>query len=428
MNHETHHQTGRMTHLLPETNRPGATRAPRTARSTRPATVVMAMAAAATLGITVLPAATSFAAAPPSTVTAAANLRITLDQLLGAHAILAQLAMEAGYSGAKDYPALVQELSQNTAALSAAIAGLYGKAAGAAFQRMWTGHIVDFVNYVVATKEHNATGQHAALTALAQYQTHFAAFLAAANPSLNRNALATDLGAHVAQLLATFNAYTKGEYALSARDFVTAYDHMFMTGNYLAWGIAKQFPAKFGHTSPETPAANLRAMLDMLLGAHAALAAWAMEAGYAGSPDFSAVAGVLNQNTQELGAVIASLYGAKAGAAFDRLWRGHIVDFVNYVVATKKGDQAGQAAALRALGQYKVQFADFMASADPHMNASVLAASLQVHVNQLVATFQADVRGQYGVSAADYVTAYNHMFMDGDYFAQAIVDQFPSKF
>ena len=104
-----------------------------------------------------------------------------------------------------------------------------------------------------------------------------------------------------------------------------------------------------------------------------------------------------------------------AQMATSTLWTGHINDFVNYVVATKIGNTAGQNAAVAALEQYKTQFAAFLNGADPYMNATVLADSPQVHVNQLLATFNAYVAKNYPSTESDFVTAYEHMFMDGVY-------------
>ncbi len=208
--------------------------------------------AAALMGAALMavPATSVFAAAPTpasrATMSPAANLRLTLDNLLGAHAILAQLAMQAGYSGAPDYQALVGQLNANTQALSDAIASIYGKAAGAEFDRLWTGHIVDFVDYVLATKAHNAAEQKAAVAALGTYEKQFAAFMAKADPDMSSTALAASLQVHVTQLLATFNANVAGQTTAAAQDYVTAYNHMFMDGAYFSTEIVAQFPGKFG--------------------------------------------------------------------------------------------------------------------------------------------------------------------------------------
>ena len=56
----------------------------------------------------------------------AVALRITLDRLLGEHAILAIQATQRGYAGGKDFPALAKQLDANSVALSQAIASVYG--------------------------------------------------------------------------------------------------------------------------------------------------------------------------------------------------------------------------------------------------------------------------------------------------------------
>lgn len=375
--------------------------------------------------------ASAFAATTPAagaTTTPAANLRVELSELLGAHAILAQLAMQAGYSGNSDYVALTSALNQNTQQLGAAVASVYGQAAGQAFDKMWSGHIQDFVNYVVATKDHNAAGKAAALTALNQYRQQFSAFMAKADPYINANTLSQSLQVHVKQLIATFNAYVAGNYSQSAADFVSAYNHMFMDGDYFATAITEQYPSKFGDSNPNTPAVNLRITLDQLLGSHAALAQLAMETAYFGSPDAVSWGTVLSRNTQALSGAIASVYGSTAGQQFDKMWSAHIQDFVNYVIATKNHDSAGQQSALASLAAYKVHFAKFLASANPNYNATTLEDALQVHVNQLIATFNDFAAKNPTAAIPAYVTAYNHMFMAGDYLAQGIVEQFPAKF
>lgn len=378
-----------------------------------------------------VPAASAFAQSP-SAVTVmnpAVNLRVDLDNLLGAHAILAQLAMQAGYSGSPQFVYLAAALNKNTEHLTAAVASVYGAKAGAAFNKLWSGHIQDFVDYVVATKTHNTAGQQAALAALAQYKTQFAGFMAQANPNIDATTLANALGVHVDQLIATFNAYVAGDYTTSVQDFVQAYEHMFMSGDYLSAAIVKQYPAKFGNDSSTSPAANLRVALDELLGLHATLAQWAMADGYKGAPDFNAVVSALQADTGALTQAITSIYGKAGGAMFDKLWSGHIQDFVNYVVATKKGDAAGQQAALAALATYGVQFSDFLASANPNFSTAILQHALQVHVQQLIATFKANIDGSsdYYVQP-DFITAYNHMFMAGGYLAASIIKQMPTKF
>lgn len=364
----------------------------------------------------------------PVTANAATNLRVTLDNLLGEHAVLAILAMEKGYDNAPDYTAVASELNQNTKDLTNAIASVYGTQAGDAFNKMWSAHIGFFVDYVTATAKGDSAGQQAALNNLEQYKQQFSQFLASANPNLNATTLAAGLQVHVNELITTFTDYVNKDYAGAENEMVQAYSHMFMTGDALSAAMVKQFPQKFGNQSTATSAADLRVTLDKLLGLHADLALIAMQDGYTGAPDFSAVANVLNQNTTDLTGAITSVYGTEAGAAFNKIWSNHIGYFVDYVTATVKNDAAAKQTALDNLANYKTDFSNFLAQANPNLDATSLADGLQTHINQLIGSFNDYTNKDYTDAESQYVAAYNHMFMTGDGLSAAIVKQFPGKF
>src|SRR3954470_4320051 len=104
----------------------------------------------------------------------AADLQVTLDQLLGEHALLAVSATQKGYDGSPDFAKVAGQLDHNSVALSKAIGSIYGTKAGDEFlngKNMWRDHIKDFVAYTVALKKHDTAGQQKAVTALNAYIT-----------------------------------------------------------------------------------------------------------------------------------------------------------------------------------------------------------------------------------------------------------------
>ena len=177
-----------------------------------------------------------------SRATTAADLRVTLDNLLGEHAALAMNATDAGFSGSKAFPAIAAQLDKNSIALSKAIGSLYGKKAGNTFlngKYMWRDHIRFFVAYTIALAKHNKAGQNRAVKNLKKYVSRFGTFLAGAT-GLPKTAVESDLDAHVAQLKEQLDAYAAGRYAKANKLYHQAYQHMFMTGDTLAAAIAKQ--------------------------------------------------------------------------------------------------------------------------------------------------------------------------------------------
>src|SRR6478609_7336787 len=325
----------------------------------------------------------------------AVALRITLDRLLGEHAILAIQATQRGYAGGKDFGAVAKQLDANSVALSQAIASIYGPAAGKQFLNgkfLWRDHIKFFVAYTFA----KATG-------------------------LPKQALVDDLTAHVLQLKGQLDAYAKGNYAQAYALTDAAYKHMFMTGDTLAAAIAKQ--KNLGSTTSK--AADLQVTLDRMLGEHALLATWATQAGVTGGKNFPALAKQLDRNSVEISQAIGSLYGAAAAKQFlngKNLWRAHINDFVAYTVATAKGDKAGQKKAVTMLLAYVQTQAAFFAKATGLPKQAVVN-DLTAHILQLKGALDSYHAGQYGKTFQLVHGAYEHMYMTGADLAGGIAKQ-----
>lgn len=368
------------------------------------------------------------AAEEPRTDTAAVDLRVALNRLLGEHVNLAIISMRKGIDGSADFEAAAGALMANAEDLSAAIASVYGEAAGDQFEKLWKDHIGYFVDYVTATANNDDAGKQEALDELSQYKQDFSTFLAGANPNLEAEALAEGLQMHVNQLIAAFNHYVDEDYEMANEKARMAYQHMLGTGAALSNAIVQQFPEKFNHTSTATAAAELRVALGGLLGEHAHLAITAMQDGISGSANFDAEAAVLLENADDLTAAIASVYGEAAGEQFDKLWKNHIGFFVDYVTATANDDEAGKQMALEELAQYKQDFSTFLAEANPNLKAEALAEGLQMHVNQLIGAFNHYVEAEYEITYNEYREAYAHMYATAGLLSAAIVNQFPENF
>jgi hypothetical protein len=172
----------------------------------------------------------------------AADLRVTLDRLLGEHAKLAVNATRKGYDGDKDFAAAGGALDRNGVELANAIGSVYGPKARNEFLNgafKWRAHIKFFVAYTVALKTNDKAGQTKAVNNLKGYIGSFSAFLAKAT-GLPPAAVRASITEHVMQLKAQIDAYSRGRYAKAYKLERLAYRHMFMTGDTLAAAIAKQ--------------------------------------------------------------------------------------------------------------------------------------------------------------------------------------------
>lgn len=367
------------------------------------------------------------------TASPAAELNVALDQLLSEHAVLAMLAMQKGYDGAADFPVVAAQLDKNSQAIAGAIASVYGPDAGDTFlngSHLWRDHIKFFVEYTQGLASGDQAMQADALQNLEQYTGAITRFLTGANPNLPPDAVRANFQTHLDQLVDAINSYAAGDYARTYADWVQATDHMFMAGGVLSGAIAAQFPDKFPGSVSTAPV-MLRTTLDRLLVEHAALAMLAMQKGYNGAPDFGAVAGQLDMNTQDIGAAVGSVYGAAAGDTFINgpfLWRNHIKFFVEFTQGEAKGDSAMVADANQNLDRYNGAVAKFLSGANPNLPDAAVQATFRTHINQLETALTSYASGDFAKTYATWVESMDHMFMSGGTLAGAIVAQFPQKF
>ena len=177
----------------------------------------------------------------------AADLRVTLDRLLGEHVSLAVNATRKGYDGNRDFTTAAGALDRNSVELAGAIGSIYGTKARNTFLNgrfMWRDHIRFFVAYTVALKKGDRAGQRKAVANLNGYIGTFSRFLAQAT-KLPQGALARGITAHVGHLKSQIDAYSRRQYARAYRFERIGYSHMFETGDTLAGAIVKQFPNRF---------------------------------------------------------------------------------------------------------------------------------------------------------------------------------------
>ena len=375
---------------------------------------------------------TDGATAAVSTTGPAADLRVTLDRLLGEHAYLAMIATQKGVAGDKDFKAIAAALDQNSVELGDAVGSVYGAGAKKKFldgKFLWRDHIGFFVDYTTGVAKKDRAMQNKAVGNLKAYIEAFSAFLAKAT-GLPQGALRSGISEHVMQLKGQLDHYAAGKYASAYTTANAAYEHMVMTGDTLAGGIADQSPAKFAQATTTQSASDLRVTLDRLLGEHALLAMFATQKGFDGDKDFKAIAASLDRNSVALADAIGSVYGPAARKEFlngKLKWRAHIGFFVDYTVGLAKNDKAMQNKAVGNLEGYIQSFSAFLAKATGLPPAAV-RASITEHVNQLKGQIDAYAAGNYTQAYRLMRQAYAHMYMTGDTLAGAIVKQSPGEF
>ena len=180
--------------------------------------------------------------------TGASSLRATLSTLLQTHVYLAGIATGTALQDGPTSPAFkaaAATLDLNSQDLAAAVGSVYGDQAASTFLALWRKHIGFFVDYTVGLATNDKAMQTKALKNLDGYRADFGAFIESATGGiLSKDAVATELKAHIQTLTAAIAAQAAG----SPKAFSllrTAASHMPMTADVLAGAFVQQFPEKF---------------------------------------------------------------------------------------------------------------------------------------------------------------------------------------
>lgn len=176
----------------------------------------------------------------------AADLRMTLRDLWGAHIFWVRTVAVATISGNSDASKAAEENAvQNAKDIAGAVASFYGKEAGDKFFPLLAGHYGAVKEYLNADIAGNKEVKDAAAGKLAKNAEEIATFLSSANPNWPKATLATLLMAHGGHHIAQIDQLLAKDYGGEAKTWDAMSKHMNVIADALASGIVKQFPKKF---------------------------------------------------------------------------------------------------------------------------------------------------------------------------------------
>ena len=178
-----------------------------------------------------------------------------------------------------------------------------------------------------------------------------------------------------------------------------------------------------------TKASELRANLVSLGVQHQDLTMHAIDAALDGDKNAAEVGKDLYKNGTDIGAAVGSVYGKDAETTFNTVWKLHLDQFVNYAVASSKGDDAGKKAALSTIdSQYTKPLSAYLAKANPNLPQDTLYSVLSDHVTQTADMIDLHVKGDYAGETKARDQAAQHLNGIFSTLAGGIVKQFPDKF
>ncbi|HET7630261.1 MAG TPA: hypothetical protein VFK03_02710 [Candidatus Saccharimonadales bacterium] len=207
-------------------------------------------------------------------------------------------------------------------------------------------------------------------------------------------------------------------------------------GLLVGFGVTKAMDGdnRSGHdmasmTQTSDKASDLRANLVTLGIEHMTYTNQAVDAALDGAPNAKQLADLLYANGDQIGAAVGSVYGQDAEKTFDQVWKLHLDQFVNYAVASSKGDKSAKQAALDKIDSgYTKPLAQFLAKANPNFDEQTLETALRDHVNMTAKMIDYHVAGDYQKETDELSMANKHMEGIMSTLAAGIVKQFPKKF
>jgi hypothetical protein len=190
-------------------------------------------------------------------VLTAEQLRNLLDQQLAWHGITLIEVMRAARTDRDDVQVWIDQLTENTATITATIGVAYGPVAARAFNQQWAQHTQFLVNYAVAVGQDDKKAAAEARDALADYAHDSGSFFATATAGgLPATTVQDLLNTHIGHMLSMIDADQAGDTPGAVSSAVADSTYLSTIANGLSTAIAAQNPVVFPG-STDTPLAAL---------------------------------------------------------------------------------------------------------------------------------------------------------------------------
>lgn len=346
-----------------------------------------------------------------SATNAAANLRSSLQGILGAHVVLAAAATGAslGGRGAQFAGAKAALFGANSEAVAEAIADVYGAGSRATTLALWRKHLAFFVDYAVGLATKDQVKQDLALAALLAYTEEFgAAIEVLTEKKLTKDGVAAIVKEHIATLRAVIDAQAKAKQAEAFPAIAKAYAHMGAMAKTLGGTIAEQ---KSVAGDPASKAADLRANLNQTLAQHVAFATFRSAAVLGGRGAEAKAAGTFldENNAEDLARVFGSFYGPDVEKQVLALWRAHLRMVADYTAGLAARDGARSARAAADLTAYAKGFGVALNAIVKALPAAAVEELVAEHVTSLKAVIDAQSKGNWTAAYGALDTAMRRM-------------------
>lgn len=177
---------------------------------------------------------------------AAADLRIRLNQILQEHVGLALSATGAALGGrTPEFLAAAAQLDANGEDLAAAFASLFGDPVGEEFLDGWRSHVEIIMTYTDAVADHDEAKANLQVQAFGAYTMEFGTLLNSVHPGLNAAGVAELFKMHWFGLQYVIDAQAAGDFVTAAENTRHGLGHMGLIADPFAEAFVQQAPDRF---------------------------------------------------------------------------------------------------------------------------------------------------------------------------------------
>jgi hypothetical protein len=175
----------------------------------------------------------------------AEDLKLAMRKLWEDHITYTRNFIISALATLPDQQAVTQRLLRNQDDIGDAIKPVYGNAAGTELTRLLRDHILIAADVVMAAKAGDSARLATQQRRWSNNGGELAAFLAGANPYLQRAQLASMLQRHLDLTTGEVVGRLSGNWAADIRSYDAGHEHMLMFSDALTDAIVRQFPNRF---------------------------------------------------------------------------------------------------------------------------------------------------------------------------------------
>ena len=309
--------------------------------------------------------------APNPAASKAADLRTSLDVLLGEQVMIVAKESAAAVNHSEEYSGYTTLLTINDNDLRDLMRSAFGDTAAAKLWQSWGAENSYLVDYAIGVVTHNQTKADGASSGLVNTFVPQFAELVTTLTQLPQDSISQLMSQQVLEMKLVIDDEFAHNYAAAYTDLHTAYAQSRRVGDALAPHIAQRFPDKF----PGDPAAqqvDSRVSLSTLFQENAYLSTMTTDSIAAGrGSEKAAAANALAASAAALGKALGTVLGNAAATRFDQVWAARDVALAGYA-------SGGDAATRQALTQTFVSDFSSLAQVPGGLLADQVDATVRV--------------------------------------------------